>query len=159
EFLERTSAVSLNLHGCRYPSRHDTHVGTWVTMQIGDSGVGEIVTTVRAQVRSVQVPRNPRDLYHVGVQLERPANVWRIPSPTRDWLTAAQRVAVELPPSKEQTAAATGPGRAPTPEDIPSVPAAGQEGKQHDPATNGETTNRRLLTEALAGLTSAVVPA
>ena len=56
EFLERTSAVSLNLHGCRYPSRHDTHVGTWVTMQIGDSGVGEIVTTVRAQVRSVQVP-------------------------------------------------------------------------------------------------------
>ena len=159
EFLERTSAVSLNLHGCRYPSRHDTHVGTWVTMQIGDSGVGEIVTTVRAQVRSVQVPRNPRDLYHVGVQLEKPANVWRIPSPPPDWLTAAQRVAGELPPSKEQTAAATGPGRAPTPQDIPSVAAASREANEHDPATNGETTDRRLLTEALAGLASAVVPA
>ena len=159
EFLERTSAVSLNLHGCRYPSRHDTHVGTWVTMQIGDSGVGEIVTTVRAQVRSVQVPHNPRDLYHVGVQLEKPANVWRIPSPPPDWLTAAQRVAGELPPSKEQTAAATGPGRAPTPEDIPSLPPAYQEAKEHDPATNGETTHRKLLTEALAGLASAVVPA
>lgn len=159
EFLERTSAVSLNLHGCRYPSRHDTHVGTWVTMQIGDSGVGEIVTTVRAQVRSVQVPRNPRDLYHVGVQLEKPANVWRIPSPPPDWLTAAQRVAGELPPSKEQTAAATGPGRAPTPEDIPSLPPANKEAKEHDPATNGETTDRKLLTEALAGLASAVVPA
>jgi hypothetical protein len=159
EFLERTSAVSLNLHGCRYPSRHDTHVGSWITLQIGDSGVGEIVTTVRAQVRSVQVPRNPRDLYHVGVQLEKPANVWRIPSPPPDWLTAAQRVAGELPPSKEQTAAATGPGRAPTPEDIPAPPIATKETKVHESATNGETTDRKLLTEALAGLAPSVVPA
>ena len=158
EFLERTSAVSLNLHGCRYPSRHDTHVGSWITLQIGDSAVDEIVTTVRAQVRSVQVPRNPRDLYHVGVQLEKPANVWRVPSPPPDWLTAAQRVAGELPPSKEQTAAATGPGRAPTPEDIPPPPFAARETKAHEPATNGET-DRRLLTEALAGLAPSVVPA
>jgi hypothetical protein len=155
EFLERTSAVSLNLHGCRYPSRHDTHVGTWVTMQIGDSGVGEIVTTVRAQVRSVQVPRNPRDLYHVGVQLEKPANVWRIPTPPPDWQTAAERVAGELPPSKEQTAAATGPGRAPSPEDMPGMPAAAEE--KEGGYTNGETTDRMLLTEALAGLASAVM--
>jgi len=158
EFLERTSAVSLNLHGCRYPSRHDTHVGSWITLQIGDSAVDEIVTTVRAQVRSVQVPRNPRDLYHVGVQLEKPANVWRVPSPPPDWLTAAQRVAGELPPSKEQTAAATGPGRAPTPKDIPAPPIADKESKVNDPAINGEA-DRRLLTEALAGLAPSVVPA
>jgi len=158
EFLERTSAVSLNLHGCRYPSRHDTHVGSWITLQIGDSAVDEIVTTVRAQVRSVQVPRNPRDLYHVGVQLEKPANVWRVPSPPPDWQTAAQRVAGELPPSKEQTAAATGPGRAPSPEDIPAPPLTAKETKAHEPATNGET-DRRLLTEALAGLAPSVVPA
>ena len=158
EFLERTSAVSLNLHGCRYPSRHDTHVGSWITLQIGDSAVDEFVTTVRAQVRSVQVPRNPRDLYHVGVQLEKPANVWRVPSPPPDWLTAAQRVAGELPPSKEQTAAATGPGRAPTPEDIPTPPIAAKETKVNEPPINGEA-DRRLLTEALAGLAPSVVPA
>jgi len=159
DFLERTSAVSLNLHGCRYPSRHDTHVGSWITLQIGDSGVGEIVTTVRAQVRSVQIPRNPRDLYHVGVQLEKPANVWRIPSPPPDWMTAAQRVAGELPPSKEQTAAATGPGRAPTPEDMPQPAGTSKETKENEAApTNGEA-DRRLLTEALAGLASSVVPA
>src|SRR5215475_4450340 len=70
EFLERTSAVSLNLHGCRYPSRHDCRVGEWITLQSGEAPLGEVVTTVRAQVRSVQVPRNPRDLYHVGVELE-----------------------------------------------------------------------------------------
>ena len=145
EFLERTSAVSLNLHGCRYPSRHDCHVGSWITLQIGDSGVGEVVTTVRAQVRSVQVPRNPRDLYHVGVQLEKPANVWRIHAPPLDWQPDAERLAGELPPSKEQTAAATGPGRAPTPEDMPAQPATAAA------APNGATTaDKRFLTEALA---------
>jgi hypothetical protein len=157
EFLERTSAVSLNLHGCRYPSRHDTHVGSWITMQIGDSGVGEIVTTVRAQVRSVQIPRNPRDLYHVGVQLEKPSNIWRIPTPPQDWLTAAQRLAAEMPPSKEQTAAATGPGRAPTVEDMPAVNSEAA-ATAHAP-TNGQAADRQFLTEALAGLAPTMVPA
>ena len=152
EFLERTSAVSLNLHGCRYPSRHDCHVGTWITLQIGDSGVGEVVTTVRAQVRSVQIPRNPRDLYHVGVQLEKPANVWRIPAPPSDWLTTAERLTGELPPSKEQTAAATGPGRAPTLEDMPAPPAT------PEAAPNGAAAaENRFLTEALAGLAPTAV--
>jgi hypothetical protein len=147
EFLERTSAVSLNLHGCRYPSRHDCHVGTWITLQIGDSGLGELVTTVRAQVRSIQVPRNPRDLYHVGVQLEKPANVWRIPSPPADWQTAAERVSGELPPSKEQTAAATGPGRAPTQKDMPATPEAAR--------SNGEAGESRFLSDELRRLAPA----
>jgi hypothetical protein len=158
EFLERTSAVSLNLHGCRYPSRHDCHVGSWITLQIGEAPLGEIVTTARAQVRSVQIPRNPRDLYHVGVELEKPANIWRVPAPPQDWLTAAERLASELPPSKEQTAAATGPGRAPTPEDMPSPPpipaaspAADPSANPTAPPVNGET-DRRFLTEALTGL-------
>ena len=161
EFLERTSAVSLNLHGCRYPSRHDCHVGSWITLQIGEAPLGEIVTTVRAQVRSVQIPRNPRDLYHVGVELEKPANIWRVPAPPQDWLTAAERLASELPPSKEQTAAATGPGRAPTPEDMPSpppiptTPAAGPSANPTAPPVNGET-DRRFLTEALAGLAPSI---
>ena len=162
EFLERTSAVSLNLHGCRYPSRHDCHVGSWITLQIGEAPLGEIVTTARAQVRSVQIPRNPRDLYHVGVELEKPANIWRVSSPPQDWLTAAERLASELPPSKEQTAAATGPGRAPTPEDMPSpppipaaTPAADPSASPTAPPMNGET-DRRFLTEALAGLAPSI---
>jgi hypothetical protein len=163
EFLERTSAVSLNLHGCRYPSRHDCHVGSWITLQIGEAPLGEIVTTVRAQVRSVQIPRNPRDLYHVGVELEKPENVWRIPAPPADWLTAAERLSAELPPSKEQTAAATGPGRAPTIEDMPKMPAAAAaESTPPAPtrAANGESgSERRFLTEALAGLAPSITMA
>jgi hypothetical protein len=150
EFLERTSAVSLNLHGCRYPSRHDCHVGSWITLQIGEAPLGEIVTTVKAQVRSVQIPRNLRELYHVGVELETPSNVWRVPAPPPDWLTAA-----ELPPSKEQTAAATGPGRAPTAEDMPERPAA--EASPVSKLVNGESgSERQFLTEALAELAPSI---
>ncbi len=157
EFLERTSAVSLNLHGCRYPSRHDTHVGSWITLQIGEAPLSEIVTTVKAQVRSVQIPRNPRDLYHVGVELENPANVWRVPAPPSDWLTAAERLQAELPPSKEQTAAATGPGRAPTAEDIPLRPPAATNAESPAASTNGHgEIDRRHLSEALAGLAPSI---
>src|SRR5207245_1914532 len=35
-FVERTVSVSINLHGCRYPSRHDYGVGSCVTLH----GVG-----------------------------------------------------------------------------------------------------------------------
>jgi hypothetical protein len=160
EFLERTSAVSLNLHGCRYPSRHDTHVGSWITLQIGEAPLGEIVTTVRAQVRSVQIPRNPRDLYHVGVELEKPANVWRVPTPPPDWVTAAERLKAELPPSKEQTAAATGPGRAPTNEDMPAPPSNTATPAVAAPelaARNGNgDIDRMHLSEALAGLAPSI---
>jgi hypothetical protein len=157
EFLERTSAVSLNLHGCRYPSRHDTHIGEWITLQIGEAPLGEIVTTVRAQVRSVQIPRNPRDLYHVGVELEKPANVWRVPAPPPDWLTAAERLKAELPPSKEQTAAATGPGRAPTAEDIPLPPPPAIKAATLAASTNGHNEiDRRDLSDALAGLAPSI---
>jgi hypothetical protein len=157
EFLERTSAVSLNLHGCRYPSRHDTHVGSWITLQIGEAPLGEIVTTVKAQVRSVQIPRSPRDLYHVGVELEKPANVWRVPAPPPDWLTAAERLKAELPPSKEQTAAATGPGRAPTAEDIPPPPPTAIMTATTAASSNGHSEiDRRDLSEALAGLAPSI---
>jgi hypothetical protein len=160
EFLERTSAVSLNLHGCRYPSRHDTHVGSWITLQIGEAPLGEIVTTVKAQVRSVQIPRNPRDLYHVGVELEKPANVWRVPAPPPDWVTAAERLKAELPPSKEQTAAATGPGRRPTSEDMPAPPSNTATPAVTAPelgARNGNgDVDRMHLSEALAGLAPSI---
>src|SRR5207245_13053 len=95
-------------------------------------------------------------------ELEKPANIWRVPAPPQDWLTAAERLASELPPSKEQTAAATGPGRAPTPEDMPSpppipaaTPAAGPAANATATPVNG-ATDRRFLTEALTGLAPSI---
>jgi hypothetical protein len=83
-FQERTSAVAMNLHGCRYSSRHEYAPKSWVTLQItGTDGANS--HGVRARVCSVLSPRTPRELCQVGVELEIPGNVWGIPAPPEDW--------------------------------------------------------------------------
>jgi hypothetical protein len=88
-FMERTVSVTLNMHGCRYASRHDYGVGTWVTLQmVGLNSFEEKPATVRAIVRSVHPPESLRELQQVGVELESPANVWGIAPAPADWLNA-----------------------------------------------------------------------
>jgi hypothetical protein len=106
--MERTVAVSLNMHGCRYHSRHDYGVGTWVTLQmVGLISSEEKPATVRAMVRSVKPPASTRELQQVGVELETPANVWGIVSPPADWLgaretnTSAAKLAGAFTPEQE----------------------------------------------------------
>ena len=84
-FQEKTSAVILNLHGCRYRSRHDYSIGMWVTLRLTEPGGEAESAVLRAQVRSVRAPKNPNELYQIGVELESPANVWGIPAPPSDW--------------------------------------------------------------------------
>ena len=84
-FQEKTSVVSLNLHGCRYRSRHDYSIGMWVTLRLTEPPGEAESAILRAQVRSVRAPKNPNELYQIGVELESPANVWGIPAPPSDW--------------------------------------------------------------------------
>jgi len=91
-FMERTVSVSLNMHGCRYLSRHDYGVGTWVTLQlVGLISSEEKPATVRAMVRSVHPPGSLRELQQIGVELETPANVWGIAPPPTDWTSVKER--------------------------------------------------------------------
>ena len=100
-FQEKTSAVSLNLHGCRYSSRHDYPLEGWVTLQVtGTDGANS--SSVRARVRSILSPQTPRELCQVGVELETPGNVWGIPAPPEDW----QRILGTSKPSMVAAAAA-----------------------------------------------------
>ena len=87
-FQERTSAVSLNMHGCRYPSRHDYSVGSWVGLQVLEANGEGSAPVMRAQVRSIHPPMSPRELYQIGVELESPSNVWGVPTPPEDWQRA-----------------------------------------------------------------------
>lgn len=134
EFLERTAAISLNLHGCRYPSRHDCNIGSWVMLQIGESALGERIRSVRAQVKSVHLPRSARELYHIGVELEAPDNIWGIPAPPEDWL----RLLAGTTTSSE-TAAATGPGGFPRMLEIP-LPLRSAESTQQVAAQQAESS-------------------
>ena len=84
-FQEKTSSVSVNLHGCRYPSRHEYPVGSWVGIQVIQSDGEPNSPLMRAQVRSIHTPDSPRELFQIGVELENPSNVWGVPSPPADW--------------------------------------------------------------------------
>jgi hypothetical protein len=85
-FVERTVSTSLNLHGCRYPSRHDYGVGSWVTLQVVGLNVLPRPPAVRARVRSVHMSQSARELQQVGVELENPGNVWGVVTPPPDWM-------------------------------------------------------------------------
>jgi hypothetical protein len=90
-FMERTVLVTLNKHGCRYPSRHDYGVGTWVTLQlVGMIGGDEKPQAVRAVVRSIHPPASLRELQQVGVEFDTPANVWGIEPAPADWTSTVE---------------------------------------------------------------------
>lgn len=83
-FQEKTSAISLNLHGCRYSSRHDYPLEVWVTLQVTGTDAANSAS-LRARVRSILSAQTPRELCQVGVELETPGNVWGIAAPPEDW--------------------------------------------------------------------------
>jgi hypothetical protein len=89
-FVERTVSTSLNLHGCRYPSRHDYGVGSWITMQVVGLNVEPKPPSMRAMVKSVHMSHSARELQQVGVELEIPGNVWGIATPPQDWLSLGE---------------------------------------------------------------------
>src|ERR1700688_1204606 len=84
-FQEKTASVSVNLHGCRYPSRHEYPVGSWVGLQVLHADRQARSPLIRAQVRSVHTPDSPRELFQIGVELEIPSNVWGLSTPPEDW--------------------------------------------------------------------------
>jgi hypothetical protein len=116
-FEERTAAVSLNMHGCRYPSRHDYSVGSWIGLQVLEPGGEGTTPIMRAQVRSIHPPMSPRELYQIGVELEAPANVWGVPAPPEDWQKLMGGTG-----SKMQAATGVAPAREPAATPTPTAP-------------------------------------
>jgi hypothetical protein len=114
-FVERTVSTSLNLHGCRYPSRHDYGVGSWVTLQVVGLNVEPKPPAVRARVRSVHTSQSSRELQQVGVELETPGNVWGVVTPPQDWLMVSGINGVT------QFAAAVAPALEPAPPPPPAL--------------------------------------
>jgi hypothetical protein len=93
-FEERSSTLSLNLHGCRYASKYHLPKNTWVTLEIPHGAEREYV---RARVAWIQRPRSIRELFQVAVELEIPGNFWALESSPADW--SAKR-AQEYPSEK-----------------------------------------------------------
>lgn len=85
-FQEKTATVSFNLHGCRYPSRHEYPIGAPVGLRVLQPDGETISPIIRAFVKSIHPPSSPRELLQVGVELEFPANIWNVSPAPQDWL-------------------------------------------------------------------------
>jgi hypothetical protein len=124
-FQEKTSTVSFNLHGCRYPTRHEYSVGTPVGLRVLQADGESISPIIRAFVKSVHPSTNARELFQVGVELESPANIWNLSPAPADWnrllvgsgssvgLATAVAPALETATSESSNSAPPGPFVAP----------------------------------------------
>ena len=98
-FVERTSSLILNCHGCRYQSKHYVLKNMWVRLEIPHPEADQEPRTIRGRVAWIQRPRTVRQLFQVALELEVPGNVWGIGFPPEDWFAFPE-------PEKAQTAAA-----------------------------------------------------
>src|SRR5258706_2078800 len=84
-FVERTSSLIVNCHGCRYQSKHYVLKNMCVTMEIPHPETGQPPRTVRARVAWIQRPRTVRQLFQVTLELEGSGNFWGIAFAPEDW--------------------------------------------------------------------------
>lgn len=93
-FVERTSSLILNCHGCRYQSKHYVLKNMWVTLEIPHQETGQMPRSVRGRVAWIQRPRTVRQLFQVALELEISGNVWGIAFPPEDWFPFPEGVQV-----------------------------------------------------------------
>jgi hypothetical protein len=89
-FMERTSSLILNCHGCRYQSKHYVLKNMWVKLEVPHQEADRPPRTVRGRVAWIQRPRTVRQFFQVALELESPGNVWGIAFPPEDWFAPAE---------------------------------------------------------------------
>lgn len=88
-FEERTATQNLSFQGCRYASKHHLPKNTWVTLEVPSGDSRKDAACVRARVAWIQRPRSLRELFQIGVEMEKPNNVWNVAFPPYDWNSEA----------------------------------------------------------------------
>jgi len=156
-FVERTSSLIINCHGCRYQSKHYVLKNMWVTMEIPHPESGQPPRSVRGRVAWIQRPRTVRQLFQVALELEVSGNVWGIAFPPEDWfvfsatatVTTKKEAAAEteqLPATAPEADAAAAPSEAELP------PAIGTDNVMVFPSPTSTTDASLQLARQVARL-------
>src|SRR6266702_4224013 len=156
-FVERTSSLIINCHGCRYQSKHYVLKNMWVTMEIPHAETGQPPHTVRGRVAWIQRPRTVRQLFQVALELEVSGNVWGIGFPPEDWTAFPESgqvvIKLDAPPETSQlpsSLAETDPARDLGEADLP--PAAGADNVRVFPSPASATDASLQLARQVARL-------
>jgi hypothetical protein len=131
-FVERTSSLIINCHGCRYQSKHYVLKNMWVKLEIPHPEAGQPPRQVRGRVAWIQRPRTVRQLFQVALELELPGNVWGIGFPPEDWSNFAVPVGMRSHAVKDEEIPAL-------PERLMEPPAAAAEPDLPPPAIGTDT--------------------
>ena len=86
-FMEQTSTIIVNCHGCRCASKHYVLKNMWVTLEVPPTRAGRSSRRVRARVTSIERPHNLNDWFQVCVELETPGNFWGLDFSPLDWIS------------------------------------------------------------------------
>src|SRR5712692_7010151 len=158
-FVERTSSLIINCHGCRYQSKHYVLKNMWVTMEIPHPETGRPPRTVRGRVAWIQRPRTVRQLFQVALELEVSGNVWGIAFPPEDWIAFSDMAPVEM---KLDAAPEASPSPPPPPlaepdttlhlEETEAPPAAGADNLRVFPSPTSTTDASLQLARQVARL-------
>jgi hypothetical protein len=126
-FVERTSSLIINCHGCRYQSKHYVLKNMWVTMEIPHPETGQPPRTVRGRVAWIQRPRTVRQLFQVALELEIPGNVWGIAFPPEDWFVFPDvaQIGMKMDAAHETPQTAAPEADITLPLDEPELPSSG----------------------------------
>jgi hypothetical protein len=156
-FVERTSSLIINCHGCRYQSKHYVLKNMWVTMEIPHPEAGQPPRSVRGRVAWIQRPRTVRQLFQVALELEVSGNVWGIAFPPEDWFVFSATASVaskkESAPEAEQLpATAPEAGHTPPPSYVELPPAIGTDNVMVFPSPASTTDASLQLARQVARL-------
>jgi hypothetical protein len=106
-FVERTSSLIVNCHGCRYQSKHYVLKNMSVSLEVPHPEAGQPPRAVRGRVAWIQRPRTVRQLFQVALELEVSGNVWGIAFPPEDWFAFPEGMPepkLEVPPEETEVA-------------------------------------------------------
>ena len=95
-FMERTTTVMVNCHGCKYQSKHYVPKNSTVKLDIPRPDPLPSATGVAGRVVWVQRPRTVRELFQIGLEFEVPGNVWGIAFPPEDWFPIPDDAEIEI---------------------------------------------------------------
>ena len=146
-FKERTTTVMVNVHGCKYQSKHYVPKNSTVTLEIPRPEPSLPARTMVGRVIWVQRPRAVRELFQIGLEFEIAGNVWGIAFPPEDWFPYPGEEAPVIPAATEAAIKAETVQPAPsaaTPSAYAAPPEAPAESKLHVVPAAGSTQEAQL---------------
>jgi len=158
-FVERTSSLILNCHGCRYQSKHYVLKNMWVTLEIPHPETAQPPRSVRGRVAWIQRPRTVRQLFQIALELEVSGNVWGIAFPPEDWFAFPEGVqappvldGVPVPPPLPPPGSALEPGAPPSLSEAEFLPANASDNLRVFPSPGSATDASLQLVRQVASL-------